>query len=594
MPATKWDLTKIYKTREEFLREEKDLEKAMKKYAPYEGKLGNEEDFASYIAFHRDFMLRLYKLDGYVSQKADLDQRDIESKNDLALVNNMEAKLNEITSFIDPELLSLPKEYFATFFKNHPECQDYDFDIEVLFANKDHVLDGEKEKLLSYSSPIRGTGRELYGTLSVADFKPKEITLSTGEKVKVTTSNWLVLIDESKDANDRKAIFEALYSWFEEHKNTYGEIYNNVVQTELSEMKERGYSSILASHLDPQKIPLGVFETLVKVASEHTEPLKKYVSLRAKYLPLDEYHTYERTMQFTSSDKKYSYEEARKYFFDSIAWYPKDYQIKAESVISDGYVDVYEGEGKRSGAYSTGGEATHPFILLNFQGTLDDIFTLVHESGHSVHTMYSMEAQPFFKSHYRIFVAEIASTFNEHNLLDHLMTSTSLDLDQKIMLLQKAIDEICATFYRQTVFAHYEFNIAKKAEAGEPLNYDTFNKEMIDLYKQYYGLDITKEKLKSYVWAYIPHLFYTPFYVYQYSTSFTASMAFYESVKNKEEGAWDRYLSLLKMGGSDYPVNEVKKAGVDLTEEKPYLAVIERMEALVDELEMLLKEKYGK
>jgi oligoendopeptidase F len=305
---------------------------------------------------------------------------------------------------------------------------------------------------------------------------------------------------------------------------------------------------------------------------------------------VEKHRSYDRFMKLAESEKKYTYEQAKELFYASIKDFPADFQEKAHEVTKEGYVDVYPGPGKRSGAYSNGGYGLHPYILLNFNGELDDVFTLAHESGHSTHTLYSEEAQPIMKQNYTIFVAEIASTFNEHNLLDYLLTHEELSKADRIYLLQKEIDEIVATFYRQTLFGHYEYRAAKLAEEGKPINHQVLSDIMTDLYKTYYGIDIQEEVYKPLVWAYIPHLFNTPFYVYQYATSFTSSMLLYAKVKAKEEGAFERYISLLKSGGSDFPVSQVKAAGVDLTSPEPYLAVVKRMTDLVDQLEKLLTE----
>ena len=259
-------------------------------------------------------------------------------------------------------------------------------------------------------------------------------------------------------------------------------------------------------------------------------------------------------------------------------------------MTKEGYVDVYPASGKTTGAYSTGGEDMHPYILMNFNGQLEDVFTLAHESGHSIHTLYSEESQPLVLQDYTIFVAEIASTFNEQNLLDYLLTKGELSRNDRIALLQKSIDQIVSTFYRQTLFAHYEYLISKLAEKGEPLNYTVFSKTMRDLYQTYYGIDIGEEELKPLVWAYIPHLFNSPFYVYQYATSFTASMLLYENVRQGKKDAFSRYVGMLRKGGSEDPLDEVKEAGVDLTSPDAYLAVVRRMSSLVDELEKLLFE----
>ena len=257
-------------------------------------------------------------------------------------------------------------------------------------------------------------------------------------------------------------------------------------------------------------------------------------------------------------------------------------------VLKTGFVDVFEQPGKRTGAYSSSMPDLHPFILLNYSKTLSDVFTVAHEAGHSMHSMYAAETQPSILQDYTIFVAEVASTFNEHNLLDYLIQSENTTKEEKIAILQRAIDDILGTFYRQTLFAIYELETHKLIENNQPITSDVLSDIMINLYKEFYDLDITKEEVKKYVWAYIPHLFYTPFYVYQYSTSFAASFKIYEDVKNNVEGAFENYLGLLKSGGSDFSVKQLQKAGVDLTKEEAFEAVVKRMNELVDELEVVI------
>ena len=406
----------------------------------------------------------------------------------------------------------------------------------------------------------------------------------------VTQGSWRSLIADSKCAADRKKVFEAIFNYYEKHKTTYAEIYNGVLQTSVAKAKARKYDNVLESYLYGNNIPTSVFLNLVDVASNNNEALKKYIQLRKQYLGLEEHYTYDRFLELAHSDKKYTYQEAKEIFFDAIKQFPEDFQEKAKEVLREGFVDVYEQDGKRSGAYSSSMSNLHPFILLNYSNTLDDVFTVAHEAGHSIHSMYSSEAQPTVLQNYTIFVAEIASTFNEHVLLDYFMNQPSTTKEEKIGLLQKAIDEIYATFYRQTLFANYEYEAHKLVENNQPINYQVLCGIMEKLYKQYYGLDITKENVKSFVWAYIPHLFYTPFYVYQYATSFAASFKIYKDVKEGKEGAFDKYIGLLKAGGSKYPVEEAKDAGVDFTKQETFMAVVERLEQLVAELEKLINE----
>lgn len=586
-----WNLTHIYKTQEDF---EKDLDYAKKVILPgiteLEGKLKNEEDLVKYFDLERKANEVLNHLGRFASRRSDLDKKDVKNLSDLAKIDNLFNDFGSADSYSTPEILSLGKEHREKFFLNHPEYKDFDFQVEKIFRGEKFTLPAVEERLLSYYAPLEGSGSSLYSQLSVGDYTPKKITLSSGKEVEVNRSNWTSLEGSLENPEDRKKVFLSLYSWYNEHKNTYGEIYNSVVQSELSERKARGYSSILQEHLYHNKIDESVFHNLVEAANENAEPLHKYYEIRRKYFGLDHHRSYDRFLSLAKSEKKYTYEEAKEIFFDSIKDYPEDYQKKAQDVLAEGYVDVYPRSGKRTGGYSSGSANVHPYILLNFNGDLEDVFTLAHEAGHSVHTLYSEEAQPLVKQDYTIFVAEIASTFNEHNLLDYFRKSKSLSKNDKIALLQKSIDQIVSTFYRQTLFAQYEYEISQKAERGEPINYQVLSDERTKLYKAYYGIDITEEKLKPLVWAYIPHLFYTPFYVYQYATSFTASMLIYKNFRSGTKDAFDNYLKMLKSGGSRYPIDEVKLAGVDLTKKEAFSAVTGRRKELVEELDKLLNE----
>lgn len=587
-----WDLSVFYPSEEAFLADLEAFKALIPSIGEFQGKIASEEGLAGYLTADKKITLAYIKLAFFSSMRADLDRKSTLATSDESKVELAVQTLIATSSYFEPEVLAYGEENVKAFLAKHPEFDEYSFYFEKLFRGQRHVLDAEKEKLLSHFAPVMGEAGNLYSILTVADYKPKKVTLSDGREVEVSIANWTSLIGKEKKAEDRKAIFDCLYSYYDAHKNTYGEIYNLGLQSQLATKKARGYCSILDTHLYKNAIPEAVFTSLIEVASseEGSAPLKKYYELRRKYLGLEKHRSYDRFLQLAESEKTYTYEEAKDLFYASIATFPADFQAKAHEVLAPGYVDVESAPGKRTGAYSNGGYDIHPFILLNFQGELDDVFTLAHESGHSIHTLYSEESQPTMKQDYTIFVAEIASTFNEHNLLDYLLKGDSLSHNDRIALLQKAIDEICSTFYRQTLFGHFEYEAAKLAEAGEPINFEVLSDIMVRLYKTYYGIDISEEVYKPLVWAYIPHLFYTPFYVYQYATSFTSSMLIYERVKNHEEGAFDSYISLLRSGGSKFPVEQVKSAGVDLTTKEPFLAVIHRMKELVDLLEEELEK----
>ena len=585
MNQTSWDLSPLFHSNEEAEAALLSFKAQIEATAAYQGKLHDEEALAAYLRLDKEATLVLVRLYYYAEMLSDLNKKDVANAELLSKVELANNAYGSANSFFQPELIALGKEKVDAFLAKYPEFAELSFTFRKIFDQTDHVLPANQEALVSHFSPLLNEGGTLYSQLTVADGSPKEIVLSDGNKVTVSQSNWTMLIEEAKTPEDRQAIFEALYSYYDAHKSTYGEIYNITLQAQLATMRARGYSSILESHLHHNNIPVSVFHNLVGVASEGSEPLKKYIRLRAKALGLAKHRSYDRFLQLAHSDKKFEYEQAKEIFFSSIRRFPETFQEKAREVLKDGYVDVYPKEGKRSGAYSNGGFDLHPYILLNYVGKLDDVFTLAHEAGHSIHTLFAEEAQPTLAQNYTIFVAEIASTFNEHNLLDYLLKSGELDRNDRIFLLQKAIDEIVGTFYRQTLFGHYEFLMAEKAERGEPINHQVASETMKDLYRQYYGIEIEEEKLKPLVWAYIPHLFYTPFYVYQYATSFTSSMLIYQRVNAGEEGAFESYLNLLRSGGSAYPVDQVKQAGVDLTTKEPFLAVTKRMAELVDKLE---------
>lgn len=587
----KWDLTYLFENEEAYNKAFNELIPYIKKLSSYQGKLKDEKMFVEYMLLQDEAEMKLCRVFQYAHLKSDLNKKDVANASALQKVYIFLNNLVQATSFESPEILAIGKEKVFSFVDNNPSIESHRFSLVKLFHMNEHVLDESKEKMLSYFGSFSEASSDLYTTLAISDKKAKSVKLSDGRKVVVTQGNWRALITDCKTANDRKKVFHAIFDYYEENKSTFARIYQLSYQMDLANVKTRKFKSILESYLFKNNIPTTVYTNLVQVASTKNASLKKYIKLRAKHLNLKNHYTYDRFLELAHSDKKYSYEEAKKMFFASIDNCPDHFKEKAREVLKDGFVDVYEGDGKTSGAYSSSQPDLHPYILLNYADTLDDVFTVAHEAGHSIHSMYAMESQPANLQGYTIFVAEIASTFNEHMLLDYLLSSPKLTKDEKIMLLQKEIDEIMGTFYRQTLFAHYELEVSKLVEKDEPINHEVLSNIMIKLYKKYYGLNIKKEKVKQYVWAYIPHLFHTPFYVYQYATSFAASFALYENVKKGKEGAFDKYVNLLKSGGSKFPIEQTRDAGIDLTVKETFMAVVNRMDELVNELEKVLSEE---
>lgn len=585
-----WDLTYHFKNNEEFENALIEVNNLVSKFKEYEGKLNEEEQFVKYLLLTKEFEIKISKVYQYASLKSDLNKKNVENAANLNRCMMVLYQVSEVLAYAEPEILSIGKDTIMEFIDKNKEVEEFRFSMEKLFHTKDHILDAKSEKLLSLFGPVTSSAGELYSALAVGDGTSEKVKLKNKEVVNVTQGNFRSLIASSDNPQDRKKIFEAVYKGYERNKNTYATIYNNALQNNKAVAKARGYNSVLESYLYHNYIPTEVFTNLIEVAGTKNKSLKKYIKLRKKALGLKQYHTYDRFLELAHSNKRYTYEQAKELFFKSIEKFPKDFQDKAHEVLRDGFVDVEEKEGKRTGAYSSSVVNLHPFILLNFDNTLDSVFTLAHEAGHSMHSMYAAEHQPVMTQDYTIFVAEIASTFNEHILLDYFLESSDATKDEKIMVIQKAIDEIMSTFYRQTLFAEYEYLANKHVANNLPVNHEVLSNIMVELYKKYYGLDITKEGLKQYVWAYIPHLFYTPFYVYQYATSFAASFKLYKEVKDGTEGAFEKYIGLLSSGGSKYPVAQAKEAGVDFTKKDAYMAVVERMDYLVDYLEKLLNE----
>ena len=582
----KWNLKEFYNSFDEWDKDYSVLKEKILALKKYEGKLGTKEGFKNYLNSEREAIHILYNVYQYASLSFDLNMKDEFVAGKAQSARMLFAIFQQSTSWFRPEVISLGKDKVMSFIDSDSSLEEYRFPFENLFHSQEHVLSKEVEEIMANFSSISSQG-ELYSALAVADGKDLVAHLSTGD-VTVTGGNWRSLIADSKDPLDREKIFEAAFAKYKNNKNTFAAIYNNVLKANWANAKSRKYETCLDSFLFDNNIPKSVFTSLMKVCKENTEGIKRYYNIRKKYFGLDVHHTYDRFLSFAESNVKYTYDEAKNIFFKSIENMPNDFINKAHQALEDGYVDVLEQPGKKTGAYSSGVYGHHPYILLNFDNTQDAVFTLAHEAGHSIHTMFANEAQKEATADYQIFVAEIASTFNEHNLLDYLVKNAKTK-NEKIALLEQAIDDIMSTFFRQTLFATYEYEAHKLVEEGKPITASSLSQIMVDLYKSYYDIDITKEDGKEFVWAYIPHLTYTPFYVYQYATSFSASLKIYENIKNNVSGAMDNYINMLKAGGKTYPVDVVKIAGVDLTTEEPFMAVVRRLNTLLDELEEALK-----
>lgn len=592
----KWNTEDIYKDWNEWQKDVEKMKDLMKEIPQYENKIENSrEDFVKLIKLEENLSRILEKVYLYPYMLKDLDSTDQLVSQKLQEIEFLYAQFSVATSWISPKILEIPKETLEKWIDENDEIKDHKFNLMELYRLKAHVLDKDKEKLLSHFSQYMGAVNDIYDELSTSDIKWNEIVLSTGEKVLVTNGMYSKILDGNKNQDDRRKAFEALYSSYNINKNTYSAIYKGILQRDAAGTKAKNYNSTVEKALEPNNIPVKVYENLINSAKENSEPLKKYVEFRKKQLGLDSYHYYDNQIKLADYTREFSYEEAKEIVLKSVEPLGEDYTKNLEKAIGEGWLDVYETPNKRSGAYSLNIYDVHPYMLLNYNGTMDAVFTLAHELGHTLHSMYSTKYQPYATNDYTIFVAEVASTFNERLLLDYMLKNTT-DHKEKIALIEEAIGNIMGTYYIQALFAAYEYEAHKLAEEGNPITPDVLSEIMTKLFAEYFGDSLVMDELQKIIWARIPHFFNSPYYVYQYATSFAASSRLYEKVTNEKyspeerEEARKKYIELLKSGGNNYPIEQLKLAGVNLEEKENFEAVAHEMTRLIDLLEKELKE----
>lgn len=587
----KWNMNDFYSDWSEWDRELEELKVMMKEIPQYKGKIKEDsKKFIELIQLEEKMGRLLDKLYVYVYMLKDLDSKDETSSVKLQEIQSVYTEYSVSAAWITPEILEIPQATMEKWIEENPELKDQRFGLMEIYRLQGHVLDEGKEKLLSYYGQYMGAPHDIYAELSISDMKWNEVKLSDGYEGPVTNGVYSKVLATNRNQEDRKKAFEALYGAFNNNKNTYGAIYRALLQRDVASAKGRNYSSSLEKALEPKNVPTEVYTTLLKSAIDNNAPLQRYVNLRKKALGLKEYHYYDNSINIVEYDKTFDYDVAKEMVYNSVAPLGEDYSKKMNIAISEGWIDVFETENKRSGAYSIGVYDVHPYMLLNYQSTLDDVFTLAHELGHTLHTMLSNENQPYATHNYTIFVAEVASTFNERLLLDYMIKNSN-DPIEKIALIEQALGNIVGTFYIQTLFANYEYQAHKLIEEGKAVTPDVLSGIMDNLFKEYFGDTITMDELQKIIWARIPHFFNSPYYVYQYATSFASSANLYDRITNEKysveerESAKEAYLTLLKSGGNDHPMSQLKKAGVDLEKEESFHAVAVEFDRLLNILE---------
>jgi oligoendopeptidase F len=521
--------------------------------------------------------------------KYDEDQRDNLVNARRQQVEALVARWQQATSWLNPELLSIPFRTIQDWLSATPDLAVYRFAIEEVFRQQEHVLDERGERLLSLSARLSGAPDDAYMALSAADARFPEITLSTGEQVTLSHGQYRAVLTTARNQADRRAALVGHYGTYAAHLNTYAALYHAVCERDWFHARARGYATTLDAALHANNIPRAVVENLITTTRQGVEPLRRYHRLRRRVLKLDRYFSYDFSIPLAEWDRRYPYDEVLAPVVDAAALLGDDYQARMRRGLRGRWIDVYENDGKRSGAYSAMLYGVHPYMLLNWTDTLEDVFTLAHEMGHSMHTIYSHERQPFVYSTYTIFVAEVPSTLSEFLLLDHLLDRASTR-EERIVLLQHAIDGITATFYTQVMLADFELAAHQRVERDEPITADGLKALYRERFQAFYGDAVDEEELVSIMWARVPHFYNAPYYVYQYATCFASAAKLVREMTGPEPGrsaARDRYLTLLAAGGSDHPMRLLQQAGVDLSEPATVQAVIDQFDGLVTRLEGL-------
>ena len=586
----KWDFSAIYPGLDAWEAGMRDMQQRMDAFAKLQGTLKNGPDavLTAYQAFDEIGKLQ-YRLYRYPQLQRDVDTRDQAVSGRFQRVGALFAKFDVATAWFTPELLKIPEATVKGWIEQTRALAMYRFPILDAYRRKAHVLDDKGERLLSLAGQFNEAPQTIYQELSTSDIKFPTLRLGDGSDVVLSPGSYAALLEKNRNQDERGKAAAAHVGTYGANAHTYAAIYNATLQRDWFIAQSRNFDTTLDAALDGNAIPRAVVETLIDATRAGSAPFQRYARLRQKLLGLPSYHLYDAFQPIYRTDKTYPFEQARDLALASVAPLGEDYVTKYKRFVSGGRIDLYENEGKRSGAYSAGVYGVGPYMLMNYNDTLDAAFTLAHEAGHSMHTVLSYENQPFVTAGYTIFVAEVASTTNERFLLDQMLKQTS-DPKERFLLLQHAVDSIVGTFYTQVMFADFELRAHRLVEKGEPLTTDVLDNLYAGLLKEYWGDAVTVDDFYKWTWARISHFFNTPYYVYQYATCFASSAQLYGAMTTgsaeSRKAATDRYLTLLKSGGNDHPMAQLKKAGVDLTQRATIQAVIDQMDRLVAQMEI--------
>ncbi len=583
----KWSIEDIYPTDKAWEEDFAAAKKMPEKIASYKGLLSSDPaKLLEYLRADDEMTVVLDRLANYAQRKNDEDTRKSVYQD---MVSRLEALFVEISgagAFVTPELLSIPDDVMERFYKEQPDMELYRLCIDRVRRRRAHILSEQEERIMALTGEMTGSPDNIFSMFNDADLKFPDAVDKNGNSHQVTHGSYIPLM-HSNDRELRKSVFRSLYGVYESFKNTSAAVLSSQTKCLTFRARARKYDSTLQAALDGTEVPVEVYKQLIEAVHENMPYMYKYVKLRKKLLGVEELHAYDLYAPIVSDlEVKIPFEQAKKEVYDSLAPMGEDYRAIFREGIENRWIDVYENEGKRSGAYSAGARV-HPFVLLNHKDTLDCEFTLAHEMGHAIHSYLSNKNQPVCYSDYVIFVAEVASTCNESLLMQHLLKITE-DKKRRAYLINYFLEQFRTTLYRQTMFAEFELKINELAEKGESLTADV----LCDIYRKlnilYYGEDIVIDKELDMEWARIPHFFYN-YYVYQYATGFSAAIALSQRILREGAPAVKDYIGFLSGGCSKDPISLLKGAGVDMTSTKPVTEALKLFGELIDEMEELMR-----
>lgn len=585
-PKLKWKIEDLYQTNDEWQKDFGKLKKLMPNILEYKGKLNTSSDILlKCLKFDNELSQIAEKLYVYANMKLHEDTSNSFYQGLASKSQAITVELSTVTSFIIPEILDIDKNTIKEFF-NNKELQIYNHYLNDIMRQKPHILSPEIEDILAQAGDITSSSEDIFSMLNNADIKFGEIQDENGQSIELTKGRFINFL-ESDNREIRYNAFKTFYKAYLEQKNTLAAIFNANIKKDVFLAKIRKYNSALEYSLDNSNIPIEVYKNLIATVHQNLNLMHRYVDLRKKVLDLDEIHMYDLYAPMVKDIKmEIDFEQTKLKVIDGLQSMGEEYISLLKKGYNDGWIDVVENQNKRSGAYSWGAYGTHPYVLLNYQNNLDNVFTLAHEMGHALHSYYSDENQPYVYAGYKLFVAEVASTVNEALLINY-MIKHSTDKPQKMYLINYFLEKFRGTLFRQTMFAEFEMVVHNIVEKGEPLTIDSLCSIYHELNVDYFGNSIIVDSDIDIEWARIPH-FYTSFYVYQYATGFSAAIALSQKILNEGEKAVNDYKAFLKSGSSDYPINLLKKAGVDMTTSEPIKKALKVFESLLDEFESLL------